>query len=702
MCDNTFSGSDNEDANEHIEKVLEIVDLFHIHNITQDQVMFRDFPMSLTRASSRWLRNEPTRSITTLETLKFYKGLDVPTRQFLNSKGAIPSMKAADAKKAIQEMVDYSQKLHNGTSNRCISTETSDGLAAIQAQLNNLGREIKKDCPLKEKGKTLEETYYTQFGVPFQQGGQYKATALGFYQRNNRNPSYQERRQTMKESLSKFIAESAKRHEENSNLIKEIRATTDSANRNQGASIKALEIQIGKISKVLQERGSGSLHSSTKTNPRDHVKSISATMKLIRPIRPSRYAVSSTQNKEGSCGLKDFDAYSIWTTLLDDALPHKEKDSRSFTLPWLGELAPTKLIVELADRTVKRPKARGDGITIIKRWRQDLHRDGVRDLATTSGRDRLKADIESSTRRQCHGFKATLYSSYGIVKLPVKSSKPPHQVFSAAAWGIVSMGDANPIRTLGDYSKPSHEGYKNTIKLLVGTNVDEGWNDPVVLEKESLNYENPDLEQLLGIMEYKVRTLMDEEITLMGRSESIFGISNNLMHQLPPEPSRQEAFEDLVMNFILDQEERVKQLEEYIDSSNSACSHYRNVSKQTTRTLKVLEKVGSVAYKLELPQELSRVHNTFHVSNLKKCYSDEPLAVPLEGLHVDDKLRFVEEPVEIMDREVKRLKQSRIPIVKVRWNSRRGPEFTWEREDQFQKKYPHLFTKPVPSSSVAT
>ncbi|GJW22068.1 hypothetical protein Tco_0032690 [Tanacetum coccineum] len=80
---------------------------------------------------------------------------------------------------------------------------------------------------------------------------------------------------------------------------------------------------------------------------------------------------------------------------------------------------------------------------------------------------------------------------------------------------------------------------------------------------------------------------------------------------------------------------------------------------------KVLEKIGIVAYKIELHQELSRVHNTFHVSNLKKCYSDEPLAVPLEGLHVDDKLCFVEEPVEIMDREVKRLKQSRIPIFKV-------------------------------------
>nr|GEU40570.1 putative reverse transcriptase domain-containing protein [Tanacetum cinerariifolium] len=87
------------------------------------------------------------------------------------------------------------------------------------------------------------------------------------------------------------------------------------------------------------------------------------------------------------------------------------------------------------------------------------------------------------------------------------------------------------------------------------------------------------------------------------------------------------------------------------------------------RPFKALEKDGSVAYKLELPQELSRVHNIFYVS-------DKPLAVPLDGLHFDDKLHFVEEPVEIMDQEVKRLKGSRIPIVNVRWNSRRGPEFT--------------------------
>nr|GEU32786.1 hypothetical protein [Tanacetum cinerariifolium] len=195
---NTFSSSDHEDANEHIEKVLEIVDLFHIPNITIDQVMVRAFPMSLTGAAIRWLRNKPSGSITTWEDLKtkflskycppaqiqevvlFYNGLDVQTRQILDLRGAIPSKTVADAIVAIQEMVEYSQKWHNRTS-RTKSTETSDGLAAIQAQLNNLGREIKKvnekvyaaqvgcehckgpyytkDCPLKEERKTLEEVY---------------------------------------------------------------------------------------------------------------------------------------------------------------------------------------------------------------------------------------------------------------------------------------------------------------------------------------------------------------------------------------------------------------------------------------------------------------------------------------------------------------------------------------------------------------
>nr|GFA06942.1 putative reverse transcriptase domain-containing protein [Tanacetum cinerariifolium] len=117
---------------------------------------------------------------------------------------------------------------------------------------------------------------------------------------------------------------------------------------------------------------------------------------------------------------------------------------------------------------------------------------------------------------------------------------------------------------------------------------------------------------------------------------------------------------------------------------------------------KVLERVRDIAYKLDLPEELSRVHNTFHVSNLKKCHADEPLAIPLNGLNFDDMLHFVEEPVKIVDREVKQLKQSRIPLVKVRWNFKRGLEFTWEREDQFRKKYPHLFARTASTSSVTS
>jgi hypothetical protein len=105
----------------------------------------------------------------------------------------------------------------------------------------------------------------------------------------------------------------------------------------------------------------------------------------------------------------------------------------------------------------------------------------------------------------------------------------------------------------------------------------------------------------------------------------------------------------------------------------------------------IIERIGPVAYRLQLPPELSNVHNVFHVSNLKKCLLEEDVVIPLEEIRLNDKLQFVEQPVEIVDREIKKLKRSRIPIVKVRWESRRGAEFTWEREDQFKLKYPHLF-----------
>ncbi|GJR91573.1 hypothetical protein Tco_0215584 [Tanacetum coccineum] len=237
LRDNTFSDSEHEDANEHIEKVLEI------------------------------------------EVILFYNGLDVPTRQILDSKGIIPSKTAADAKIAIQEMAEFSQKWHNGTSSWSRMYAAQVGCELCK------GLHYTKDCPQKEEGKTLEEAYYTPFGAPYQPRGQYRAVGLGFYQWNNGNSSYPDQRPNLEKSLTKFIAESAKRHEENSNIIKEMRASTDATIRNQGASIKTLKIQIGQMSKVLQERGFGSLPSSTETNPKDQVKSISTTKADFSEIR---------------------------------------------------------------------------------------------------------------------------------------------------------------------------------------------------------------------------------------------------------------------------------------------------------------------------------------------------------------------------------------------------------------------------------
>ncbi|GJV78922.1 putative reverse transcriptase domain-containing protein [Tanacetum coccineum] len=156
---------------------------------------------------------------------------------------------------------------------------------------------------------------------------------------------------------------------------------------------------------------------------------------------------------------------------------------------------------------------------------------------------------------------------------------------------------------------------------------------------------------------------------------------------------------------IQEMTEKIVQIKQRMQAARDRQKSYADLKRKPMEFQvgdKVLEKVGEVAYKLELPEELSRVHNTFHVPNLKKCHADEPLIVPLDGLHLDDKLYFVEELVEIVGREVKWLKRSRIPLVMVRWNSKRGPEFTWEGEDQFKKKYTHLFTKTAPSSSAAS
>ncbi|GJX10182.1 hypothetical protein Tco_0200041 [Tanacetum coccineum] len=250
LRDNTFSGSEQEDANEHIKK----------------------------------LRNQPSGLITTWEVLKtkFLNKYYPPARtakkmEEINNFEQEPDESLFRAWERFKELLmkcpqHYLTDMQE-LSKKWLNTPRNGAMEHLQEPEEPCkGPHYIKDCPQKEEGKTLEEAYYTQFGAPYQPRGQYRAAGPGFYQCNNKNSLYPSRRETMEESLAKFMAESAKRHEENSNIIKEIQASTDAAIRNQGASIKTLELQIGQMSKVLQERGFGSLPGSTETNPRDQVK----------------------------------------------------------------------------------------------------------------------------------------------------------------------------------------------------------------------------------------------------------------------------------------------------------------------------------------------------------------------------------------------------------------------------------------------
>ncbi|GJX14719.1 putative reverse transcriptase domain-containing protein [Tanacetum coccineum] len=141
--------------------------------------------------------------------------------------------------------------------------------------------------------------------------------------------------------------------------------------------------------------------------------------------------------------------------------------------------------------------------------------------------------------------------------------------------------------------------------------------------------------------------------------------------------------------------EKISQIKDRLKAARDRVVRFGKKGKLAPRfagPFEIIEKVGPVAYMLDLPKELDGVHDMFHVSNLKKCLADSTLQVPLDEIQVDAKLNFVEELVEILEREFKKLKRSRISIVKVRWNLKRDPEFTWKRKDHMKLKYPHLFS----------
>ncbi|GKA98927.1 ribonuclease H-like domain-containing protein [Tanacetum coccineum] len=491
--------------------------------------MLRAFPVSLIEAASRWLRNQPSGSITTWEVLKtkflnkycppahtakkmeeinnfqqepdkilfrvwerfkellmkcpqhyliymqevilVYNGLDVPTRQILDLKGAIPSKIAAYAKISIQEMAEYSQKWHNGTSSRTRSTETSDGLATIQAQLNNLRREIKK----------VNE----------------KVSVHPINLEDNGNSSYLDRRPSLEESLTKFMEESAKRHEENSKKIKEIRASTYATIRNQGASIKTLEIQIRQMSKVLQERGFGSLPSSTETNPQDQVKSISTAKADFSQIRP-------LVDLEASVSVMPFSTY---------------------TNLGLGILSHTRLTIELADRTIKQP--RGIAENVLVRIGKFIFPIDFIILDIPEDNDVLlilRRPFLSTAHSKIDVFKRNITLRVGEEKLILKSVKPATSIIKRI-FVIKSLDSKTNFIGEGDESfDPIYGGYieLNDLDTPLETKTDRDDFVPIFVKTGSYNME---FSCVVGYKYVITDPLPSLPINLMSKSfyYSIFG-----------------------------------------------------------------------------------------------------------------------------------------------------------------------------------
>ncbi|GKE70834.1 putative reverse transcriptase domain-containing protein, partial [Tanacetum coccineum] len=142
------------------------------------------------------------------------------------------------------------------------------------------------------------------------------------------------------------------------------------------------------------------------------------------------------------------------------------------------------------------------------------------------------------------------------------------------------------------------------------------------------------------------------------------------------------------LELVLETTEKISQIKDRLKATRDHQKCYADKSRKPLE----FSVVGPVAYRLDLPEELDGVHDTFHVSNLKKYLADPTLQGPLDEIRADDKLNFVEEPVEIIEQEFNKLKRSRIAIVKIRCNSKCGPEFTWESEDKMKLKYPRLFS----------
>ncbi|GJT26146.1 putative reverse transcriptase domain-containing protein [Tanacetum coccineum] len=574
---------------------------------------------------------------------------------------------------------------------------------------------------------------------------------------------------TLEESLSMFMAEIAKRLDENTNLIRQLRAFTDFALRNQKASIKALEIQVRQMIIILHKELSGKLQSSTQIKPRGNDETISTSVETDKPsvrrIDASQYTVSKLQNR------------------------NLFSESKKTTLP-----SPSRLNDDHWDKLKET-----DGKKI---WKIGIRANGYREIVlfrptgysipedpeeVQIEEEHLKIDdLFYQLQGSCYFSKIDLRSGYHPLR--VHEEDIPKTAFRTRyghfEFTVMPFGLTNAPAVFIDLMNRVWKPYLDKFIIV--------FIDDILIYSKSKEEHEVHLKLVLELLKkeklfakFSKCEFWLQEVHFLGRMVNSNGIhvdpskieAKNQKYEWGKE--QEEAFQTLKDNLcnapILSLADGIEDFVVFCDASNQglgcvlmqrgkqkalgtrldmSTAYHPQMDGQSERTIQTLEDMlracvidfgGSwdvhlpspilwaeieesrvigpelvqettdkvvlikeklkaardrqksyadnrrIPLKFEVGDQLSSVYDTFHVSNLKKCLADANLHVPLDEVKIDKTLHFVEEPVEIMDCEVKSLKRSKIPIVKVYWNSKCCPEFMWECEDHMKAKYPRLF-----------
>nr|GEY13511.1 hypothetical protein [Tanacetum cinerariifolium] len=420
------------------------------------------------------------------------------------------------------------------------------------------------------------------------------------------------------------MSELVKRHEENSNLIKEIRALTDAAIQNQGASIKNLEIQIRKRS---------------KKDPR------SFTLPCF-----------------------------INNTCFDNALVDLRASVSVMSLLTylnlgIGELAHTKLTVELADRTVKYLKEITKNVLVgIDKFTFPIDfiiLDMPEDIKVPLI---LRRPFLSTTQAKIDVYKRNITLRVGEENIIFKSVKPASSIIKRVY-----------MLSLREIMKLDFEARQMEETLVLNRSLDHvledyiklnDLNEPFELRRNQGDDLMPTIKEGEVIKEFRTK---DEDLVM--KNKMVYK-RDNVVGALMNVPIFVGTF-SVITNFAV-----LEDMDAYRDKGMG-------------------DIIVGEPFLREVGIKTKRFKGIITLYNGEdKSMAESDVQIPLEEIRVDEKMYFIEEPVEIVDRQIKKLKRSWIPIVKVRWDSRRGAEFTWEREDQFKSKYPHLFV--LTSSSISS